>query len=167
MVAEQIFLQLPLMFGFKDSVEKLGFDLHSPHLPSYSIFLSCALVFLLIEDTCAYFLHRVLHWGPLYKHIHKFHHSYTAPFGLAAEYGHPAETLLLGIGFSAGPILWRNVTGHLHVSVMFMWMAIRLITTVDTHCGYDFPWVRHKTLTAIIFLVYSSLSAYLEWRKSS
>ena len=50
-----------------------------------------------IEDTFHFWLHRLLHIGIFYKKIHKQHHEYSAPFGLAAEYAHPIEILILGI----------------------------------------------------------------------
>ena len=48
---------------------------------------------LVIEDTWHYFLHRVLHDKRIYKYIHKVHHHFQSPFGMVAEYAHPAETL--------------------------------------------------------------------------
>lgn len=50
--------------------------------------------------------HRALHWGPLYKRIHKLHHTYSAPFGLAAEYAHPLEILILGTGTVGVSLSW-------------------------------------------------------------
>ena len=48
---------------------------------------------LVIEDTWHYFLHRALHDKRIYKYIHKVHHHFQSPFGMVAEYAHPAETL--------------------------------------------------------------------------
>ncbi len=93
-----------------------------------------------------YFAHRALHWGPLYKHIHKLHHEFSAPFGIAAEYAHPAETLILGFGFFLGPLAWVWATRDLHVVTVAAWLALRLVQTVDSHCGYDFPWSLHHYL---------------------
>ncbi|KAG6372566.1 hypothetical protein JVT61DRAFT_7678 [Boletus reticuloceps] len=73
-----------------------------------------------------YFAHQALHWGPLYKHIHKLHHKYSAPFGLAAEYAHPAEVFILGTGTIAGPMLYCYFTRNLHI---FTWLP-----------PLDFPW---------------------------
>ena len=28
-----------------------------------------------------------------------------------------------------------------HVVTMAVWLAVRLVETVDVHAGYDFPWV--------------------------
>jgi len=38
--------------------------------------------FLFFTDMLIYYIHRGLHWGPLYKYIHKTHHTYryTTPF---------------------------------------------------------------------------------------
>ena len=48
---------------------------------------------LVIEDTWHYFLHRLLHHRRIYKYIHKVHHHFQSPFGMVAEYAHPAETM--------------------------------------------------------------------------
>ncbi|KAJ3306529.1 C-4 sterol methyl oxidase [Kappamyces sp. JEL0829] len=142
MILEQMFLHFPLMLNFTKTVTDIGMDLTGP-LPSYAEIVPACLFFLVVEDFFGYWLHRALHWGPLYKYIHKVHHTYTAPFGLVAEYGHPAETLLLGIGFTTGPIVWTKTYG-MHAFTMVIWIAIRLITTIDTHCGYSFPFALSK-----------------------
>ena len=68
-------------------------------------------IFFIIEDGCHYWSHRALHWGPLYKNIHKIHHQYSAPFGLAAEYASPIEVFVLGFGTVSVPIVWAGITG--------------------------------------------------------
>lgn len=57
-----------------------------------------SVLFLVIEDFWEYWTHRLLHWGPLYRSIHKQHHEFQAPFGIVGEYAHPAETMILGTG---------------------------------------------------------------------
>ena len=61
--------------------------------PSWQTIAGQVALFFIFEDAFHFFAHQALHWGPLYKHIHKIHHKYSAPFGLAAEYAHPAEVL--------------------------------------------------------------------------
>lgn len=85
-------------------------------------------------------MHRLLHYGSLYKRIHKMHHDYSAPFGMTAEYAHPLETLILGVGTIGGPLAYVGLTGDLHIMTVFLWLCVRLFQTVDAHSGYDFPW---------------------------
>ena len=97
--------------------------------------------------------HQALHWGPLYKHIHKIHHKYSAPFGLAAEYAHPAEVMILGTGTIAGPLLYCAFRGDLHIFTMYIWITLRLFQAVDAHSGYGMsalsypPFVSHLSCT--------------------
>jgi methylsterol monooxygenase len=111
-------------------------------LPSRSEIIKASIFFLIVEDCYQYFVHRAMHWGPLYKHIHKIHHKFAAPFGICAEYAHPLETLILGLGFFIGPLMW-TVTRGMHIFTMAVWLAVRLIQTVDAHSGYNFPWVNY------------------------
>lgn len=76
-------------------------------------------IFFVIEDAWHYFGHRLFHYPYLYKRIHKLHHTYSAPFGLAAEYAHPIETLVLGAGTVGGPLAycwWSG--GNMHILTM-------------------------------------------------
>ena len=41
----------------------------------------------------AYAISRMLHHPFLYKRVHKQHHEWTAPIGIAALYSHPVEQL--------------------------------------------------------------------------
>lgn len=72
-----------------------------------------------MEDAWHYFAHRALHHKSIYKHIHKLHHEFSAPFGLAAEYAHPVEILVLGAGTVGGPLLWCYLSGgNMHILTM-------------------------------------------------
>eukprot|EP00842_Homolaphlyctis_polyrhiza_P005301 jgi/Hompol1/5772/HPOL_002055-RA len=140
----QLAMQLPMMLAFHPVAMAMGMKFLQIPFPSYANMAATTLFFMFCEDMYQYFVHRLLHWGSLYKNIHKQHHTYSAPFGLAAEYAHPIETLVLGIGFFVGPLLWVAVLRDLHVINIFVWVLARLIQVVDSHSGYDFPWaLRH------------------------
>lgn len=110
-------------------------------------------IFFVFEDGFHYVVHRAMHWPPLYKAIHKVHHEYSAPFGIAAEYAHPLETSILGFGTIGGPLIYHAVNKYilrtglqwqLHLFTMLFWIVCRLCQAIDCHSGYDFPWsLRH------------------------
>lgn len=103
-------------------------------------------IFFVLEDTWHYWTHRAMHWGPLYKNIHKIHHQYSAPFGLAAEYASPIEVMVLGLGTVGSPILYCAITKDLHILTMYAWIVLRLFQAIDAHSGYEFPWSLHHFL---------------------
>ena len=80
--------------------------------------------------------HQLLHTPLLYKHIHKLHHKYSAPFGLAAEYAHPLEVMILGTGTIVGPLLYCKFTQNLHIVTVYIWITLRLFQAIDAHSGY-------------------------------
>ena len=104
--------------------------------PAWQLQLPQLAFFFVFEDMAHFFLHRALHWGPLYKHIHKIHHKYSAPFGLAAEYAHPAEVMILGSGTIGGPLLYCAFRHDLHIVTVYLWITLRLFQAVDAHSGY-------------------------------
>ena len=89
---------------------------------------------LFIEDTWHYFMHRALHHPSVYGHVHKVHHTYAAPFSFAAEYAHPIETAILGVGFFIPLLLFFD-----HLSFFWLWLLVRQFETAEVHSGYDVP----------------------------
>jgi methylsterol monooxygenase len=72
------------------------------------------------------------------------HHEYSAPYGLAAEYAHPIEIIILGMGTLLGPILIATSGYDLHVFTVIFFITCRTFQAVDAHSGYDFPWSLHN-----------------------
>ena len=110
-------------------------------------------LFFIFEDFFHYWAHQCMHYGPLYKHIHKIHHKYSAPFGLAAEYAHPLEVLVLGLGTIGGPLLYCYFTGSLHIFTVYVWVTLRLFQAVDAHSGYG-------TVLLISFFKFAILTGF-------
>lgn len=134
-----IVIQLPMQMLFHPTAEFFGMKIHGVHFPGIAAIAGQILLFMVFEDTYHYWFHRMLHYGPFYRYIHKQHHEFTAPFGITAEYAHPLETLILGIGTIGGPWLYVYATGDLHIITVFLWLIVRLFQTVDAHSGYDLP----------------------------
>ena len=132
----------PIWF-FHPLCQQIGISYQVPFPPVTTMALQVALFFVL-EDAWHYWLHRGLHYGGFYKYIHKQHHRYAAPFGLAAEYAHPVEVMLLGFGTVGIPIVWCLFTRNLHLFTVLIWIGLRLFQAVDAHSGYEFPWSLHN-----------------------
>eukprot|EP00158_Paraphelidium_tribonemae_P001352 Partr_v1_DN24292_c0_g1_i1_m36806 putative C-4 methylsterol oxidase len=140
----QILVQLPMQLFFHPTAEWFGMRISEGPFPSWQTMALQIVFFMLFEDTWGYWGHRFLHQPFMYKHIHKLHHEFNAPFGMTAEYAHPVETLILGMATIGGPLLYVACTGDLHLITVFAWLIVRLVQTVDAHSGYDFPWSLHK-----------------------
>ncbi|EJT74542.1 C-4 methylsterol oxidase [Gaeumannomyces tritici R3-111a-1] len=138
-------VELPQIWVFHPLATYFGLEYGVPFPSVWTMAMQIA-IFFVIEDAWHYWFHRALHYGPLYKNIHKLHHTYSAPFGLAAEYASPIETMLLGFGVVGTPIIWVSITGDLHLFTMYMWIVFRLFQAIDAHSGYDFPWSLRKIL---------------------
>ncbi|KAI9041892.1 sterol desaturase family protein [Aspergillus affinis] len=138
-LAIHFIIELPLIVLFHPMMELCGLSYTLP-FPQLRTIAAQIVTFFLVEDTYHYWLHRSMHWGPLYRSIHRIHHQYAAPFGLTAEYASPWETLLLGFGTIGPPLIMGLVTGEVHLMTVLVWMTLRQIQAIDAHSGYDFPW---------------------------
>lgn len=105
LLVNHVLIQLPLILVSHPIFRALGIRTETAGLPSWGTVAVSCVVFLVVEDFYFYWIHRLLHWGPLYPRVHKVHHHHTAPLGIAAEYAHPIETLFLGLGTMLGPFL--------------------------------------------------------------
>lgn len=130
------------IFAFQPICKFFGID-YSANFPHLKDFLIQITAFFFMEDTWHYWFHRLLHYGPFYKHIHKQHHKYASPFGLTAEYAHPVEVAVTGLGTVGSPLLWAYVFGNIHLVTVICWVVLRLFQAVDAHSGYEFPWSLH------------------------
>jgi sterol desaturase/sphingolipid hydroxylase (fatty acid hydroxylase superfamily) len=63
---------------------------------------------------------------------------------MVSEYAHPVE-YMLGNCCPAG-LGPKLLDYRCHVVTYCLWMALRVIETVDGHSGYDFPWSPFRIL---------------------
>lgn len=135
-----VVFQVPMMFVFHEVAPYIGIRTDA-QLPSVSKIIMGVVFSFFVEDFYFYWVHRLLHWGVWYKYIHKIHHEYAAPIGMAAEYAHPLETLLLGFGTMLGPFLTFD-----HIFTIYVFLFFRLYQTIEHHCAYEYPWSPSKWL---------------------
>ncbi len=91
-------------------------------------------VCILLREVSFYYAHRLLHIPALYPKIHKFHHRFTAPVALAAQYAHPIEHVFANIL----PISLPPQLVHAHIVTFWVFMSFVLFETATVHSGYDF-----------------------------
>ena len=84
--------EIPLTIGAFPVFAALGIAKDAP-LPGVLSIVVTLVISFVIEDAWHYFAHRALHGKWAYKTIHHVHHKYVTPFGPAANYAHPLETL--------------------------------------------------------------------------
>ena len=91
-------------------------------------------LYVLAVDACFYITHRALHSRLLYAPIHRLHHSFPAPFALAAVYAHPFEHLFSNVlSISLGPLLCRA-----HPVSAALWGCLASFSTLNSHSGFSF-----------------------------
>ncbi|ELT93640.1 hypothetical protein CAPTEDRAFT_151524 [Capitella teleta] len=129
-------IQLPMISGTYMFTEIMGIPYEWEAMPRWYDMAWRVFMCAVIEDTWHYWIHRLAHDRRVYKYVHKVHHYFQAPFGMTAEYAHPVETVVLGMGFIWGIIFFCN-----HFSLMWVWVTVRLLETIDVHSGYELPYI--------------------------
>ncbi|CAN6466563.1 unnamed protein product [Victoria cruziana] len=108
-------------------------------LPSAWEVTAQLLVYFVVEDYCIYWIHRWMHRPWPYRKIHHVHHEFAAPVGISAVYAHWGDVLFQGLSAIVGPAIVPC-----HVVTLYMWVVLLQLQTIETHCGYDFPWCPTK-----------------------
>lgn len=98
----------------------------------------------LIHDAWFYWTHRLMHWRPLFRHVHAVHHRSHNPSPWAAFSFHPVEALIHAIVF---PLVVIVMPVHLYVAGL--WLLYMTIMNVGGHLGYELlphGFARHRLL---------------------
>ncbi|XP_039280643.1 fatty acid hydroxylase domain-containing protein 2 isoform X2 [Nilaparvata lugens] len=104
-------------------------------LPTFHWVCAELALHILVEEISFYYSHRLLHSRMFYKHIHKQHHEWTAPISVTAIYCHPIEHIFSNL---LPPFLGVFIAGS-HVATAYLWFAIAIISTLNAHSGYHWP----------------------------
>jgi len=114
---------------------------HDAELPSARRMLLELLSMIFFNELTFFYGHWALHqkvFGVnLYARIHKIHHEFTAPIGLAASYCHPLEMLVS----NAVPLTFGASLTQAHTYTVLTWVMFAVMSTQFHHGGYHWPWV--------------------------
>ena len=84
-----------------------------------------------IHDVHFFLIHRVIHWGPLYRWIHSVHHNSINPSPWSSLSMHPVETFIYH-----GVALWHLVIPSNPVVALFQ-LHIAGFGALNGHIGFD------------------------------
>ena len=103
------------------------------HAPAawWTIAMEYALYFVLF-DTWFYWLHRLMHVGPVYTFVHKIHHFSTSPNVLTTLSVNPLESLVNG-----GFVPLFTASFMVHDQAMPLIGATNILMGLYVHCGYE------------------------------
>lgn len=85
-----------------------------------------------------YWIHRFLHWPPLYRLAHSVHHRNTSIGPWSGNSMHPVEHALW---LSSVAINWLIASHPVHV---IYYQQIQIITAITSHTGYEGLWIKDE-----------------------
>jgi sterol desaturase/sphingolipid hydroxylase (fatty acid hydroxylase superfamily) len=138
----QLFVVLPGLCTL-DYFSKLGFlrgIRFEEQLPSIMEVFIHAIASALCVEIGFFYSHYALHSPWLYSRVHKIHHEFLAPEGLAAIYAHPLEAL---VGNTFAVMGGAFVVG-LHGFSWYIGVVIGWLLTISGHSGYGLFWQKKR-----------------------
>jgi sterol desaturase/sphingolipid hydroxylase (fatty acid hydroxylase superfamily) len=97
--------------------------------PVYFVVMMCLIP--LLRDLHFYAIHRIIHWGPLYRWVHYLHHNNVSPIPLSGISMHPVEHLL----YWSGVIFHWIVPSHPIHAIFHIQHAA--FTPAQSHSGFE------------------------------
>ncbi|MCW5706873.1 sterol desaturase family protein [Shinella sp.] len=94
-------------------------------------FVVLMLLIPLIHDLHFYLVHRVLHWGPLYKAVHSLHHNNVNPGPWSGLAMHPIEHLM----YFSGVLLHAIIPSHPIHALFHIYQSA--LGPAQSHAGFD------------------------------
>lgn len=104
-------------------------------LPPWWIILAQLGGIALLLEVAFYSVHRALHGKALFRAIHRVHHEYRKPTGVATHHVHYVEHLCGNLL----PVFLGPVVLGVHPLVFMIWVVMAVFNAIHTHGGYAIP----------------------------
>lgn len=93
----------------------------------------------LFQSLHFYVIHRIIHWPPLYKHVHSVHHRNVNTGPWSGMSMHPVEHVFY---FSSMLMFLILPFAPVHVLFLLYW---QMLGAASSHSGYEAVWVKDKS----------------------
>ena len=97
--------------------------LESPSSWAYALLTVVVLDYM--YDAWFYWMHRLLHWGPLYRHVHYLHHQSSVPTPFAGYSFHILEGVMI---FASIPLFCYCLPIHIGLHRVYLLHSIAMHT---------------------------------------
>jgi sterol desaturase/sphingolipid hydroxylase (fatty acid hydroxylase superfamily) len=128
-------LLIPLMTSIKYFILGDNMSFSTSDWPSYQTMFLQNVLLCLIHEFGFYWSHRIAHYPSIYR-FHKVHHEYKQNTVLASQHEHPVDYIVT----IASPALLSISIVQPHSIVLVQFLTWAVITNLDDHVGYEFPW---------------------------
>ena len=123
-------LVAPIHYVIANGHSKLYFSV-SDH--GWGYLFASVVIMLVFSETCIYWVHRALHWRPLYHGLHHIHHEYRKPTSFVGLAFNPLDSFLQGLPHHIGVFLFP-----MHFWVYMMSLSFVAVWAVMIHDRVSF-----------------------------
>ena len=120
---------------FTVQLERAGYIRHYGDIAAFPLWyaiLSLPLI-LVLHDAYFYWVHRFMHWRPVFRLMHLTHHRSRTPTSWAAYAFAPGEAFLMALFVPIYAALFP-----IHGGVMFLFLTIMILRNAMGHSGVEF-----------------------------
>lgn len=121
----------PFIFLMYPFISYIGNDI-SYTIPSIYIICKYFITTLFVFDILFYIGHIIGH--KFYMNIHRHHHKWKSPVGVAAHYSHIYEHIILNVIVPS----FSTIIVKSNAFVMLLWILVSTYYVVCSHSGYSF-----------------------------
>lgn len=112
--------------------EKMYASVSDYGIPYYALTI---FIMFFVHDTFFYWSHRLMHWGPMYRLVHKTHHESKDPTPFTTFHFHPVEAVVEAVAGKATIMVLLVMPWH--ESIPAIWVTGMVLFNTIGHLGYE------------------------------